>query len=116
MLEVQEIMCSTKDRRAVSDALETLNGKWKIQILISIVSGNKRFKDIARDVQGISDRMLSKELKELEANKLVERKLYDAFPPVVEYMPTQHTYTLSKVIATLKEWGYLHRNAVIGKQ
>lgn len=114
-MEENKTKCSIMDRRAVSDALEALNGKWKIQILISITNGNKRFKDIARDVVGISDRMLSKELKELESQKLVERKLYDAFPPVVEYLPTTHTYTLSIVINTLKEWGYMHRKEVIGK-
>ena len=101
--------CSTKDLRAVRDALEVLNGKWKLQILIAILSGTKRFKEIAREIEGISDRMLSKELKELETHHLVVRKVYDSFPPVVEYSATAHTSSLDKVICALKEWGYLHR-------
>lgn len=92
-----------------------MNGKWKFQILISIVRGNKTFKDIARDVQDISDRMLSKELKELEYHRLVECKFYNSFPPIIEYVPTPHTYTLSKVIKKLKEWGYIHREEVLRK-
>lgn len=110
----KEEMCSIKDKRAVSDAMEALSGKWKVKIILSVVNGNKRFKDIGRDIPGISDRMLSKELKDLEINKLVERKIYDSFPPVVEYLPTEHTYTLREVIECLKKWGFIHRDAVLG--
>lgn len=107
--------CSKNDFMAVKDALEVLNGRWKLQILISLLSGTKRFKQIAREIDGISDRMLSKELKDLEENQLVARKAYDAFPPVVEYAATEHTKTLHSVIYALREWGYLHRKKVIGK-
>jgi len=113
-LETNTKTCSTKDLRAVRDALEVLNGKWKLQILIAILNGTKRFKDISREIDGISDRMLSKELKELESHQLVERKVYDLFPPVVEYSATAHTSSLHTVIYALKEWGYLHREKIIG--
>lgn len=100
---------------AVRDALEVLNGRWKLQILIALLNGAKRFRQIAKEIEGISDRMLSKELKDLEGNKLIVRKVYDAFPPIVEYSATKHTETLHPVIYALREWGYFHRKKIIGK-
>jgi DNA-binding HxlR family transcriptional regulator len=107
--------CSTKDLRAVRDALEVLNGKWKLQILIAILSGTKRFKEIAREIEGISDRMLSKELRELETHQLVARQVYETFPPTVEYSATTHTLSLHPVINALKIWGAAHREKILGK-
>lgn len=106
--------CSPKDLLAVKDALEVLSGKWKLPILIALLNGAKRFKEIAREVDGISDRMLSKELRELESHQLVSRKVIDAFPPVVEYSTTKHTQSLHTVIGALKDWGYFHREKIIG--
>ena len=111
----ESIECSKSDLMAVKDALEVLNGRWKLQILISLLNGKKRFKQIAREIDGISDRMLSKELKDLEENKLINRQVYDAFPPIVEYTATEHTETLHSVIYALREWGYIHRKKIIGK-
>lgn len=106
--------CTPKDLLAVKDALEVLSGKWKLPILIALLNGAKRFKEIAREVPGISDRMLSKELKELETHQLLTRKVIDAFPPVVEYQTTAHTASLHTVIGALKAWGYHHRETIIG--
>ncbi|MEJ7738742.1 MAG: helix-turn-helix domain-containing protein [Chitinophagaceae bacterium] len=107
--------CSKNDLMAVRDALEVLNGSWKLQILISLIGGTKRFKQISKDVDGISDKMLSKELKDLETNQLVKRTVYDTFPPTVEYSVTEHTGSLKNVIAELRDWGLLHRIKIIGK-
>lgn len=108
--------CPLNDLMAVRDALTVINGTWKLPILISLIDGNKRFRQIARDVEGISDRMLSKELKDLEMNKLVKRQVYDTFPPTVEYSITPHTASLKKVIAALRDWGKLHRSVILGKK
>lgn len=99
----------------VRDALEVLNGRWRLPILISLSEGPKRFKQISKEITGITDKMLSKELKALEENKLLTRKVYDTFPPMVEYSPTEHSETLKNVIIALKDWGTLHRKEVIGK-
>ncbi len=107
--------CSKADLMAVRDAMEVLNGKWKLQILIALFSGKKRFKQIASQIDGISDRMLSVELKHLEENKLITRTVLDAFPPVVEYDVTKHTHSLNSVIDSLKDWGYLHRSKIMEK-
>jgi DNA-binding HxlR family transcriptional regulator len=98
----------------VRDALEVLNGKWKLQIIISLTFGTKRFKEIAREVNGITDKMLSKELRALEENMLVKRTVKDSFPPSVEYTLTEHGKTLQKVIGELREWGVMHREKVMG--
>ena len=105
------VMCS----RAVKDALDVLNGSWKLPILVSLTNSKKRFKEISKDIVGISDKMLSKELKDLEMNHLVKRTVYDTFPPTVEYSVTEHTQTLQDVMFTLSEWGALHRSKIIGR-
>lgn len=99
----------------VRDALEVLSGRWKIPILIALSNRPKRFKEISKDINGITDKMLSKELKDLEINKLVTRTVYDTFPPTVEYASTQHSKSLKDVIMALKDWGTLHRKEIIGK-
>ncbi|HEX2606038.1 MAG TPA: helix-turn-helix domain-containing protein [Flavisolibacter sp.] len=99
----------------VSDALEVLNGKWKLPIIVALSFGPRRFRQIAAEVKGITDKMLSKELKDLEMNKLVKRTVYDTFPPTVEYAITDHGQSLKKVINELREWGLKHRKTITGK-
>ena len=105
----------TKSILPVRDALEVLSGKWKLPIIISLMFGNKRFSQIAKEVPGITDKTLSKELKHLEANELIKREVHDTFPPTVEYSITPHGLSLEKVLQELHFWGLLHRKQVIGK-
>lgn len=101
---------------AVHDAMDVLSGKWKIYILSSICHYNKRrFSDILNDVEGISNKMLSKELKELEANKLIARTILDTHPVTVQYELTRHGLTLRTIIDNLTDWGIRHRKEIIGK-
>ena len=99
----------------VRDALEVLSGSWKLPIIISLSFGDKRFKEISRDIPGITDKMLSKELKELEAHKLLTRTVHDSFPPRVEYAITPHGRSLEKMVHEIYRWGVLHRKEVMGK-
>ena len=101
--------------RPVRDALNVLNGKWKLPIIIALTFGPRRFKQISAEVQGITDKMLSKELKELEMNQLVNRTIFDTFPPTVEYSITPHGQSLQKVINELKTWGVKHRKKITGR-
>src|ERR1700737_4184741 len=89
----------------VRDALEVINGKWKLPIIVALSFGPRRFKQIGKEVHGITVKMLSKELKDLEMNKLVKRNIYDTFPPTVEYNITEHGQSLQNVINELKDWG-----------
>lgn len=100
---------------SIKDALEAVEGRWKLLILFSLSESPKRFTEIARNVVGITDKTLSKELKSLEENKLIRRDVYDAFPPKVEYSITPHGLSLEKVIDELHFWGLAHRKKVIGK-
>lgn len=105
-----------KEMMAIHDAMDVLSGKWKIYIISSICHYNKRrFSDILNDVVGISNKMLSKELKELETNKLIKRTVLDTHPVTVQYELTKHGLTLQTIINNLTEWGLAHRKEIIGK-
>lgn len=105
-----------KEMMAVQDSIDVLNGKWKISIITSICYYNKRrFSDILNDVAGISNKMLSKELKELEINKLIKRTVLDTHPVTVHYELTKHGATLKTIINNLTDWGIAHRKEIIGK-
>lgn len=104
-----------KEMMAVQDSMDVLNGKWKISIISSICYYNKRrFSDILNDVEGISNKMLSKELKELEINQLVTRTVLDTQPVTVQYELTEHGRSLQTIITNLTEWGLTHRKKIIG--
>lgn len=108
-------VCSVNDCRAIKDTLDVLSGSWKLPILVSLSHGPRRFKEITKDVEGISDKMLSKELKDLEMNHLVKRTVYDTFPPKVVYDVTEHTKTLNEVMTALSDWGNTHRKKITGR-
>jgi DNA-binding HxlR family transcriptional regulator len=98
----------------IRDAIDVINGKWKLQIIIAISSGNKRFKELERQIPRITARMLSKELKELEVHQLIKRTVYDTLPVSVEYTLTSYAGSLDPVIQALHEWGTLHRKKMHG--
>ena len=101
---------------AVHDAMDVLHGKWKISIISSICYYNKRrFSDILVDVAGISNKMLSQELKDLEINKLVKRTVLDTQPITVQYELTEYGRTLQTIINNLAEWGRAHRKVITGR-
>lgn len=105
-----------KEMMAVQDSMDVLNGKWKISIISSICYYNKRrFSDILNDVAGISNKMLSKELKELEINQLIKRTVLDTQPVTVQYELTEHGQTLKTIISNLTDWGIEHRKKIIGQ-
>ena len=104
-----------KQLLAINDALDILRGKWKIRIIGSLTFGKKRFKEMQREVQGITAKMLSKELKELEVNELVLRTVRNTTPVAVEYELTEYGKTLDSVIEELRDWGTKHRRRIIKK-
>jgi DNA-binding HxlR family transcriptional regulator len=103
-----------KEIMAVHDTMDILNGKWKISIISSICYHNKRrFTDILNDVNGISNKMLSKELKDLEINRLIKRTVLDTQPVTIHYQLTEYGLTLKTIINDLAEWGIKHRKVII---
>jgi DNA-binding HxlR family transcriptional regulator len=106
----------TKVLRAIRDTMDVLSGKWKVAIIGSLTFGEKRFKELQRDVEGITAKMLSKELKDLEINKLVKRTVFDTKPVTVEYRLTDHGRSLEKLINEMVTWGIRHREEIFDKE
>ena len=107
--------CSTKFVLAINDTLNVISGKWKLPIIGSLLYGKKRFKELEKDIHKISPRMLSKELKDLEAKGIVKRSVYDSKPVMVEYELTKSGLSLYQVLEPMIEWGLQHRKNIIGK-
>jgi DNA-binding HxlR family transcriptional regulator len=97
---------------AVGDALYAIGGKWKLRIIIALSEGNKRFNDLRRALEGISARVLSSELKDLEMNGFIKRNVFTGTPVVVEYELTKYSHTLQDVLRSLSEWGTMHRETI----
>ncbi|KRD58877.1 MULTISPECIES: helix-turn-helix domain-containing protein [unclassified Flavobacterium] len=100
---------------AVHDAMDILNGRWKISIIASLCFNTLRFTDLLREVEGISGKMLSRELKNLEENQLVTRTVLKTQPITVEYQLTEYGHTLKDVIDSLAKWGVNHRKKITGR-
>ena len=96
---------------AVNDAIYVIGGKWKLRIIIALSEGAVRFNELQRHLDGISARVLSGELKDLEQNGFVKRIVYpDAS---VEYERTEYAETLKPVLASLHAWGTMHRKNIM---
>ncbi|WP_298741365.1 helix-turn-helix domain-containing protein [uncultured Chitinophaga sp.] len=102
--------------RSVGDALYVVGGKWRLQIIIALYNGNNRFNQIQRTVEGISARVLSNELKELELIGFISREVDAGSTPVtVSYQLTPYCNTLEEVIMALSRWGMKHRKKMTAK-
>jgi DNA-binding HxlR family transcriptional regulator len=97
---------------AIGDALYVIGGKWKLRVIVALREGNKRFNEIQRTIDGISARVLSSELKELELNGFVKRVVYTQTPVLVEYEITDYADTLGEVLTALSNWGAMHRDKI----
>lgn len=98
---------------SVQDAMDVLSGRWKLPILIVLRTGTKRFNEISKEVNGITDKVLANELRDLENHKLITRTIHEIFPPKVEYTITQHGLSLDAVLLSLQTWGNIHRKTVM---
>src|ERR1700729_1190981 len=97
---------------AIADALYAIGGKWKLRIIVGMMDGTKRFNELQRLIDGISAKVLSAELKELEMNGFIKRNVIVGTPVVVEYELTEYADTLKGVLDKLSEWGAMHRENV----
>lgn len=89
----------------VTAMMELIGGKWKPVILYALQSGTRRFGEIAIRIPGISRKVLTEQLKELERDGLVSRKQYKEIPPRVTYTLTKLGSSLSPVLKTMARWG-----------
>jgi DNA-binding HxlR family transcriptional regulator len=101
--------------KPVRDALDVINGKWKLPIIISVTTGNERFTDIQESIPGITPKVLAKELKDLEQHRLIKRVVVEDYPVKILYKPEPYADTLSPIIYALKDWGMSHRKKIFEK-
>ena len=92
----------------VEAALEQIAGKWKGLIIYHLMDGTLRFNELARRVGNVTQRSLTKQLRELEADGIVHRKVFAVVPPRVDYSLTEKGCRLQQVIMALREWGIQH--------
>ena len=98
--------------QALQDTIYVVGGKWKLPIINSICNGNRRFRDIERSIPGITTRMLSRDLKEMEANKIIKRTVFPTSPVTVEYSPTEYCKSFGDIILEMIQWGMNHRKRI----
>ncbi|SET81825.1 transcriptional regulator, HxlR family [Oceanobacillus limi] len=93
----------------VEDALGILVGKWKPIILLHLLKeGTQRFSELKRSLPGITQKMLTKQLRELEDEDIIERVVYPQVPPKVEYSITDYGKSLQPILEAMHEWGKKH--------
>ena len=105
----------TMSRLAIQDTLEIVNGKWKLVILMTLLHRSFRFKELVREI-GISPRMLSRELQDMEGQQLISRTVLGTRPVSVEYAITKYGMSFSEVLEAMRIWGMKHRNKMIHNQ
>jgi DNA-binding HxlR family transcriptional regulator len=92
-------------------AMDVVSGKWKSLILWELdAHGVRRFGELLRALPGVSEKMLTQHLREMEEDELVHRKVYAEVPPRVEYSLTEHGRSLIKALQPLGEWGRARRD------
>lgn len=90
--------------------LDIMGGKWKPLILYLLASKTMRFSELAHQIDGITQKMLTQQLRELEADQILTRKIYPEVPPKVEYSLTEHGKTIIPILLDMEKWGLAHRN------
>lgn len=98
--------------RAIADALYAIGGKWKLQIIVTLMQGETRFNGLLRTIDGLSSKVLAAELKELELNGFVCRTVSAGPPLLVVYTLTEYSRQLDGVLDALFAWGVQHQEAI----
>ncbi|MBW6423929.1 helix-turn-helix transcriptional regulator [Rhizobium sp. XQZ8] len=100
------------DCRAVSEILSRVGDKWTIQVVVSLMPGPQRFNGLKRNVSGISQQMLTRTLKTLERDGMVERVVHPSTPPQVEYTLTRLGHSLAETSHQLALWAAAHQGEI----
>lgn len=108
-------MCTKKELPAcpVETTLTMISDKWKVLILRDLLTGTKRFGELKKSLTGVSQKVLTSQLREMEENGLVERNAYPEVPPRVEYSLTPLGRSLQPIMDAMRVWGeqYKQQNA-----
>ncbi|MGP7816563.1 winged helix-turn-helix transcriptional regulator [Niallia sp. 01092] len=96
----------------VESTLDVIGGKWKGVILFYLIEGKKRFNELRNLMPGVTQRMLTLQLRELEKDGVIQRKVYPEVPPKVEYSLTEFGKTLEPIILLMRDWGENYKKSV----
>ena len=108
-METKEVVLNGRKYHCpVELVIELVSGKWKLLILRELMKGKRRFSEIHRAIPGITQKMLTKQLRELERAGLVNRKVYPQVPPKVEYSLTDVGKSLESVFDAMHRWGLMY--------
>lgn len=96
----------------VAATLDLIGGKYKALILWNLADGKRRFSELSKTIANVTPKMLTQQLRELEAQKLISRKVFPVVPPKVEYSLTEMGRSLMPILSAMRDWGaeYLRRN------
>ncbi|NJL09569.1 MAG: helix-turn-helix transcriptional regulator [Calothrix sp. SM1_7_51] len=92
----------------VETTLRVIGGRWKVLIIRELMTGVKRFGELQRSLYGITQKMLTQQLRELEEHGIINRQVYPEIPPKVEYSLTPLGQTLKPILDAMHEWGLKH--------
>ena len=112
----KETSTNALNEKMISDScgmaytLRVLGGRWKPAILCRLMHGTMRYGELKKSIEGISERMLVAQLRELESDGIVRRKVFPEVPPRVEYEMTELGLSMQSVIAAMSDWGNMHRS------
>lgn len=101
--------------RAIHDTMDVIGGKWKISIIACLCFEPMRYSELLREIEGISGKMLSRELKDLEINDLIIRKELNTNPISVVYELSEYGESLKELTLTIANWGNNHREKIINE-
>ena len=96
----------------VTDILKRIGDKWTVQVIVALLGRSRRFNELKRQVGGVSQQMLTRTLKTLERDGLIERRVFDTTPPQVEYELTAFGRSLAEPVEQLAEWAVRHRRTI----
>ncbi len=96
-------------------AVDLIGGRWKLIILYKLAKGTLRFSELRKIIPGITDRMLTLHLQELERDGLIDRTIYAEVPPRVDYRLTTSAQSLMPIWQQLEHWGLAHKETRDGK-
>ncbi|MGF1478482.1 MAG: winged helix-turn-helix transcriptional regulator [Cyanophyceae cyanobacterium] len=102
-MEAKEII--PKASCPVENTLAVIGGRWKVLILRELLEGVKRFGQLQRAVHGVTQKMLTQQLRELEADGIIHREVYPQVPPKVEYSLTPLGKSLQPILDAMHQWG-----------
>ena len=100
----------------IRDVIDMIGSKWKLDIIMAISCDTPRFNELERQIEGITPRMLSKELKDLELNRLVKREKLSPDSNIIKYTLTEHGWSLQSVLTVMFNWGIEYRKKIMVKE